>query len=61
MTVFAFVFKRFFRKKSNSIFLILLPIGLIFLPMGEWPLMPLGFHFYSILLLFMASRLGESS
>ena len=58
MTIFAFVFKRFFRKKSNSIFLLMLPIGCIFLPTGEWPPIPLGFHYYSLLLLFIASRLG---
>ncbi len=58
MTVFTFVFKRFFRKKSNSIFLLILPLGAIFLPMGEWPPIPLGFQYYSILLLFLASRLG---
>lgn len=58
MTIFTFVFKRFFRKKSNSIFLFILPIGAIFLPMGEWPPLPLGFQYYSIILLFLAARLG---
>ncbi|OIJ20158.1 multidrug ABC transporter permease [Anaerobacillus alkalidiazotrophicus] len=58
MTVCQFVFKRFFRKKSNSIFLLVLPIGAIFLPMGEWPPIPLGFHYYGIIIMFIASRLS---
>ncbi|MDT8861847.1 ABC transporter permease [Alkalihalobacillus sp. MEB130] len=58
MTVFQFVFKRFFRKKSNSIFLLVLPIGAIFLPVGEWPPIPLGFHYYGIIIMFIASRLA---
>ncbi|MBD8069375.1 ABC transporter permease [Bacillus sp. PS06] len=58
MTIFTFVFKRFFRKKSNSLFLLVLPIGSVFLPTGEWPPMPLGFQYYPLLLLFIATRLG---
>ncbi|MFB5664124.1 ABC transporter permease [Alteribacillus sp. HJP-4] len=58
MTIFSFVFKRFFRKKSNSIFLLALPIGAVFLPTFDWPPIPLGFHYYSLLLLFIASRLS---
>ncbi|WP_096199905.1 ABC transporter permease [Bacillus sp. FJAT-45350] len=58
MTIFTFVFKRFFRKKSNIFFLLVLPIGAVFLPIGEWPPIPLGFQYYSILLLFLAARLG---
>ncbi|WP_404430298.1 ABC transporter permease [Sutcliffiella horikoshii] len=58
MTVFTFVFKRFFRKKSNIIFLLALPIGAAFLPSGEWPNIPIGFQYYSIILLFLAARLG---
>lgn len=58
MTVFQFVFRRFFRKKSNSIFILVLPIGALFLPMGEWPPIPLGFHYYGIIIMFIASRLA---
>ncbi|ERN53792.1 ABC transporter permease [Alkalihalophilus marmarensis] len=58
MTVFRFVFRRFFRRKSNSIFLLVLPIGAIFLPTGDWPPIPLGFHYYGIIIMFMASRLA---
>lgn len=58
MTIFNFVFKRFFRKKSNIILLAVLPVGAVFLPMGEWLPIPLGFQYYSVILLFMAARLG---
>ncbi|ADU29561.1 ABC transporter permease [Evansella cellulosilytica] len=58
MTVFTFVFKRFFRKKSNFIYLLLLPIGVVFLPEAEWPAIPLGFQYYGVVLLFLASKLG---
>jgi len=58
MTIFTFVFRRFFRKKMNILVLMALPLGAVFLPVGEWPPMPLGFHYYSLLLLFIAARLG---
>ncbi|WP_042221885.1 ABC transporter permease [Oceanobacillus manasiensis] len=58
MTIFTFVFKRFFRKKSNIVFLFVLPIGSVFIPTAAWPPIPLGFHYYSLLLLLLAARLG---
>ncbi|SDN90521.1 ABC transporter permease [Alkalicoccus daliensis] len=58
MTVFMFVFKRFFRKKANSLSLLFFPLAALFLPTGEWPPMPLGFQYYSIIILFLASRLA---
>ncbi|MCC5912725.1 MAG: ABC transporter permease [Clostridiaceae bacterium] len=60
MTIFNFVFKRYFRKKSNIIFLLLLPLASVFLPVGEhyeWFPLPMGFQYYGILLLFIAARL----
>ncbi|KHF39356.1 ABC transporter permease [Halalkalibacter okhensis] len=58
MTIFIFVFKRFFQKKSNFLFLMFFPVAAVFLPQGDWPPMPLGFHYYGILLMFIAARLG---
>ncbi len=57
MTVFIFVFKRFFRKKSNLFLLLVLPIASVFLPTGEWLPIPIGFQYYGLLLLFIASKL----
>lgn len=59
MTIFNFVFKRYFRNSSNIIFLCLLPIASVFLPVGEWLPLPLGFQYYGVLLLFIATRLGS--
>ncbi|WP_100399174.1 ABC transporter permease [Bacillus sp. FJAT-44742] len=58
MTIFTFVFKRFFRKRSNLLFLLILPVGVMFLPEGEWPPIPLGFQYYGILLMFIAAKLA---
>src|SRR5690554_3629399 len=58
MTIFYFVFKRFFRKLSNIIFLSVLPLGALFLPMGEWFPLPMGFQYYGLILLFIAARLS---
>ncbi|NLY45706.1 MAG: ABC transporter permease [Tissierella sp.] len=57
MTVFNFVFKRYFKRPSSIFFLLILPIALVFLPMGEWPPIPLGFQYYGILLLFISVKL----
>ncbi|AKL95964.1 ABC-2 type transporter [Clostridium aceticum] len=59
MTIFTFVFKRFFRKPSNVVFLLILPIASVFLPVGEWLPIPLGFQYYGLLLLFIAARLAS--
>ncbi|WP_026477412.1 ABC transporter permease [Alkaliphilus transvaalensis] len=61
MTVFKFVFKRYFRDLPNVIFLLLLPIVAAFLPIGgtpEWIPLPLGFQYYGIILLLIAARLA---
>ena len=59
MTVFRFVFKRFFRSFSNVFLLVLLPLAAIFMPMGEWFPMPMGFQHFGLLQLFIASRLAS--
>jgi len=59
MTIFNFVFKRYFRKSSNILFLCLLPIASVFLPVGEWLPLPLGFQYYGVLLLFIATKLAS--
>ncbi|SCY91403.1 ABC transporter permease [Alkaliphilus peptidifermentans] len=62
MTVFKFVFKRYFRNLSNVIFLGLLPIAAAFLPIGgtpEWIPLPLGFQYYGLIQLLIAARLAE--
>ncbi|GIQ70604.1 ABC transporter permease [Xylanibacillus composti] len=58
MTVFQFVLKRSFRNVTNLIFLTLFPAACIFLPQGDpWPLLPYGYQFFGILLLFVSIRL----
>lgn len=62
MTIFRFVFKRYFSKLSNSILVFLLPIAVAFLPMGgfpEWMPLPLGFQYYGVVLLLISARLGR--
>lgn len=59
MTIFNFVFKRYFRSRSNILFLLILPIASVFLPVGEWLPIPLGFQYYGILQLFIATRLAS--
>lgn len=58
MTIFNFVFKRFFRVKSNVLVILILPIAIVFLPVGEWLPIPLGYQYYGILLLLISARLG---
>lgn len=57
MTIFKFVFKRYFRQPSNIIFLLILPVFLVFLPTLVWPPIPMGFQYYGVLLLFVATKL----
>lgn len=57
MTIFKFVFKRFFGKRVNILLLLALPFLSVFLPIGNWLPIPLGFQYYGILLLIIASKL----
>lgn len=58
MTIFTFALKRIFRDKSNLTFLTLFPIAAIFLPANDhWPLLPYGYQFFGVLILFVAIRL----
>ncbi|EZH68082.1 multidrug ABC transporter permease [Bacillaceae bacterium JMAK1] len=59
MTIFRFALKRILRDKTNVLFLTLFPIAAIFLPTAEdgWPLLPLGYQYFGILLLFVSIRL----
>ncbi|WP_096188993.1 ABC transporter permease [Evansella halocellulosilytica] len=58
MTIFNFALKRSFRNKTNLIFLTMFPVAAIFLPLQEyWPLVPLGYQYFGILLLFVSIRL----
>ena len=58
MTIFQFALKRSFGNPTNLIFLSLFPLAAIFLPQGElWPALPYGYHYFGILLLFIAIRL----
>lgn len=58
MTIFKFALKRTFRDKTNLIFLTMFPVAAIFLPAQEyWPLLPLGYQFFGVLLLFVSIRL----
>lgn len=57
MIIFKFVLKRYFRQPTNIIFLLILPIILVFLPELVWPPIPMGFQYYGVLLLFIATKL----
>ncbi|WP_020618178.1 ABC transporter permease [Paenibacillus daejeonensis] len=58
MTIFEFALKRSFGNPTNLIFLSLFPLAAIFLPQSElWPALPYGYHYFGILLLFVAIRL----
>ncbi|RJE90271.1 ABC transporter permease [Paenibacillus sp. 1011MAR3C5] len=58
MTIFYFALKRSFGNLTNLIFLSLTPIVCIFFPVGEyWPLLPYGYQYYGIVILFAAIRL----
>lgn len=58
MTIFYFVFKRFFRKFSNVAMILILPIAAVFLPVGDFYPLPMGFQYYGLLLFFIAARLA---
>lgn len=58
MTVFSFVFKRFFKGVANIAFISIIPLAAIFLPLGEWHPLPGGFQYYGIIQLFLAARLS---
>ncbi|SDJ23309.1 ABC transporter permease [Natribacillus halophilus] len=58
MTIFTFALKRIFKDKTNLIFLTLFPVAAIFLPEPEyWPLLPYGYHYFGVLILFVGIRL----
>ncbi len=58
MTIFYFVFKRFFKGFSNITFISIIPLAAIFLPVGEWHPLPGGFQYYGIIQMFIAARLS---
>lgn len=57
MTIFNFALIRSVRSLPNLILLLGLPAAVVVLPEGGWHGLPLGYHFYGILLLFCASKL----
>ncbi|MCM3782189.1 ABC transporter permease [Neobacillus mesonae] len=57
MTIFNFALLRSVRSLPNLILLLGVPLAIIFLPVGGWHALPLGYHFNGILLLFSASKL----
>jgi len=58
MTVFYFVLRRSFGNLTNVIFLTLAPIACIFFPSADvWPLLPYGYQYFGIFILFAAIRL----
>ena len=60
MTIFNFTVKRFFRSLLNLLLLFVLPLGILFLPKGEWLPIPLGFQYYGLLQLFIAAKLASN-
>lgn len=59
MIIYKFVIKRYFKNKSDVVFLFLLPLVLPFLPVTEWLNFPAGFQFYGVLQLYMGARLSS--
>jgi len=58
VTVFKFSLKRSFSNKTNLLLLTLFPIAFIFFPEGEyWPVLPYGYQYFGIVLLFISIRL----
>lgn len=57
MTIFNFALIRSVRSLPNLILLLGLPAAVVVLPVGGWHGLPLGYHFYGVLLLFSASKL----
>jgi len=59
VTIFYFALRRSFGNPTNLIFLTLAPIACIFFPVGEqWPLLPYGYQYYGIVILFASIRLA---
>lgn len=58
MTIFYFTLKRIFSNVTNIVILLLFPVVFIFFPSAEeWPLLPYGYQYFGILLLFVGIRL----
>lgn len=58
MTIFRYALKRSFGNTTNLVFLSLFPLLSIFLPRNElWPILPYGYHYFGILLMFVGIRL----
>ncbi|GAK06187.1 LOW QUALITY PROTEIN: ABC-type multidrug transport system, permease component [Geomicrobium sp. JCM 19037] len=58
MTIFTFALKRTLRDRTNILFLTLFPVAAIFLPDQQyWPLLPLGYQYFGVLMLFVSIRL----
>lgn len=57
LTIFNFALIRSIRSLPNLILLLGVSLALVFLPVGGWHALPLGYHFNGILLLFSASKL----
>ena len=60
MSILKFALKRSLQSKTNLIFIIILPIGLIFLPIepDSWTSLPYGYHYFGTILLFVSVRLA---
>lgn len=62
MTIFIFSLKRIFRNPTNLIFLTFFPLVAIFIPATEpWPLFPIGYQYFGILILFVSIRLTSNT
>jgi ABC-2 type transport system permease protein len=59
MTIFRFVFKRFFRKSSNVVLLFAISFFAIFMTAEGWLGLPIGFQYYGILQMVVAARLAS--
>ncbi|MFF2887344.1 ABC transporter permease [Paenibacillus sp. NPDC057967] len=58
MTIFTFALKRSFGNLTNLIFLTIAPLACIFFPNADqWPLLPYGYQYFGIVILFVAIRL----
>jgi len=61
VTIFRFALKRSIRSPSNLLLLCVIPAGVVFLPAGteEW-ILPIGFHFYGMVIMFAAFLMVRS-
>ncbi|KYG29636.1 ABC transporter permease [Alkalihalobacillus trypoxylicola] len=58
MILFQYALKRSLANKVNLIFLLLLPILCLFMPAADyWPLLPFGYQYFGIFLMFVSIRL----